>query len=209
MLRPRCVVSGNACTVRIPITNALNNVSVDITTPRKNHGAYITDNNHSPFNAMYNADETSTGMTFTLMGVASTRPGTVLVIVFKLVPAGSSSPPSGKPSPPVTSGTGALSLTGPRANKLGSSFSYAVVAKTTSAAVFAAYELTGAACAASASGYTASQQRVQEPVPAGSFHVVFHLVAEPAGTFALCLYLLNPATHATEAHAGAHWTNSS
>jgi hypothetical protein len=109
----------------------------------------------------------------------------------------------------VTSGSGGLSLSGPRSNKLGSSFSYVVSATTSSAAIFAAFEVSGATCAASAAGYPASAERVHEPVPVGSFHVTFHLVAEPAGTFALCLYLLNPSTHATEAHAGGHWTNLS
>jgi len=36
--------------------------------------------------------------------------------------------------------------------------------------------------------------------------VTFHLVAEPAGTFA-CGVSRQPGDNATEAHAGAHWIN--
>ncbi len=186
------------------------NVNVVITTPRPNHGADITDNNHKPFTAMYNVDENSRGITFQLQGTTSLAPGTVLIIIFKLAPIGST-PASTTPastSTPTTSGTAALSLSGPSSNKLGSAFSYKVSGNPSAAAEFVAVEVTGSACAASASAYSASSERVHQTVPAGAFDVTFHLTAEPAGTFALCVYLLNPATHATEAHAGAHWTNA-
>ncbi len=208
VLRPTCVVSGNTCTVRMPMTAADNNASVVITTPRANHGALITDNNHKPFNAMYYADETSKGMTFELQGVGRLVPGTVLIITFKLLPVGSkpaSTTPT--PSPSTSAGSAALSLIGPTSNKVGSSFAYKVSADAAAPALFIAAEVSGSSCAASASAYGASSERVHQSVRAGAINVTLHFVAEPAGTFALCVYLVNPTTHATEAHAGAHWTN--
>jgi hypothetical protein len=211
-LRLSCTAVANTCTVRIPITTADNNVQVVITTPRRNHGALITDNNHKPFSAMYNVDETSSGMTFTLKGVASVVPGTVLEIVFKLVPVGSAAAESGTTAAASTSssaaaGKGSLALSGPAANKVGTSFAYKVSADVSVPAVFLAFEVSGDSCASAASAYSRSSARVHESVPAGSFSVTFHLVAEPSGTFALCIYLVSPTTNATEVHAGAHWTN--
>ena len=75
VLQPLCVVSGNTCTVRMPMSSADNNTDVVIKTPRPNHGADIGDNNHKPFTAMYNVDETSRGITFQLQGVGSLYPG--------------------------------------------------------------------------------------------------------------------------------------
>lgn len=213
-LRPACPPVGNSCTVRIPITLSDNGVQVVITTPRKNHGALISDSNHSPFGAMYNVDETSSGMTFELRDVASVRPGTVLVITFKLDPVASSRPsgassPAGATSPAASSGGGSVSVRGPATVKLGSAFTEAVSADATAPALFLVFEVPGATCAAAASEYSRSSERVRESVPAGAFDVTFHLVAEPAGTEALCVYLVNPSTGATESHGGAHWTSSS
>lgn len=208
-LRLTCKAIGNTCTVRIPITAADNNVHVVITTPRRNDGAMITDNNHKPFSAMYNADETSSGMTFTLRGVASVAPGTVLEIIFKLVSAGAPArtSPAATASSPAASAGGSLSLSGPTSNKIGASFAYKVSADASAPSVFLAFEVSGGSCASAASSYSRTSARVHESVPAGAFSVTFHLVAEPAGTFALCIYLVNATTNATEAHAGAHWTN--
>ena len=189
--------------MRIAITAADEGAHVVITTPRKNTGANISDSNHTPFTAMYNADETPSGMTFELHGVSSVAPGTVLIIVFKLVPAGAAS--SG-PSP-AASGSGSLKLSGPTSNKLGSSFTYSLSADAHSAAVLEVFEEPGSACAGSASGYPLSTARVHQSVPAGAFTVDFHLTAEPAGSFALCAYLVDPSTKATEARAAGHWTN--
>lgn len=209
VLHPVCVVSGDTCTVRMAMSAADNNVSVSITTPRKNHGAVITDNNHTPFNAMYNVDETSTGISFELQGTSGLAPGTVLIIVFKLLPAGSPAA-SAAPAAPASasSGTGELSLSGPSSNKLGSSFVYTLSAHPAVAALLLAFEIPGSSCAAVASAYSRSSARVHQSVPASAFRVTFHFTAEPAGAYALCLYLVNPATSATEAHASAHWTNA-
>lgn len=193
----------------MPMSAADNNVSVSVTTPRKNHGADITDNNHTPFDAMYNVDETSTGITFELQGTTGLKPGTVLIIVFKLVPVGSPAASGAAAAPATTSsGTSELSLSGPSANKLGSSFVYTVSAHPDAASLLLAFEIPGSSCAATASAYARSSARVHQSVPATAFSVTFHLVAEPAGTYALCLYLVDPTTSATEAHAGAHWTNA-
>ena len=40
-----------------------------------------------------------------------------------------------------------------------------------------------------------------------AYEAVLKLTVQPAGPFALCVYLVNPASGATEAHAAAHWTN--
>ena len=193
------------------MTAAVNNTSVVVTTPRPNHGALLTDNNHKPMTAAYNVAETSHGITFELRGTTSEYPGTVLIIVFKLDATGATtgaSTTSSASGGSSASGSRALSLSGPTANKLGSKFSYKVSAVVASPSLFLAFNPAGSTCAASASAYSRSNARVHQSVPAGSFNVTFNLVAEPAGTFALCVYLVNQTTGATVARAAAHWTNS-
>ncbi len=94
-----------------------------------------------------------------------------------------------------------------KSNKVGSSFAYEVAATASAPADFLAFEIPGSSCAAAASAYSRSSARIHEAVPAGTFNVTFNLVAEPAGTFALCVYLVSPTSSGTEAHAGAHSTN--
>jgi hypothetical protein len=195
--------------VRIPLTAAVDNTDVVVTTPRPNHGALISDNNHKPDSAMYNVDENHHGITFQLMDTTSQYPGTVLIIVFQLDPVGSTSTSSTAPSAggSTPAGTDTLTLSGPTANKLGSTFSYKVSADLGAPALFLAFNPAGSTCAATASSYARSSARVHQTVPAGSLTFTFNLVAEPAGAFALCVYAVNPSTGATEAHAAAHWTN--
>jgi hypothetical protein len=160
---------------------------------------------------MYNVDENHHGITFQLVNTTSQPAGTVLIIIFQLDPVGSttnSSSTTPTPGASTSSGGNTLSLSGPTTNKLGSKFNYEVSAHLAAPALFLAFNPAGTTCAATASSYPRASAHVHQSLPSGSLALTFNLVAEPAGSFALCVYVVNPSTGATEAHAAAHWTNS-